>query len=314
MTNDQLKTMSSLSNEMGVGVIAALGVFVFGSGGLITSVLFIGLAPVFMGVYILHTLLKFKHGLLDPRHKVRIDVLGAVATPEQKLGLFARIIDLLANRKVGLKFHDYVLKQLGVTSDVDFGQEMMARVEAQFKNHENPLLRGDLKTESERRWPYWKDEAGEWQGQFELHLRVPDDMTLSVFNHDRLISGDDVSFLTYRLVSRTDLERAYVASLQRTQEMASYVVATCAMLGFGLLLLSLPLFTLVAPGFVAFVCALISSSAVAVAAGILVFTKLVKKALHARSVAAFANHVVNSDESLRTVTNALIRNKEEVKE
>jgi hypothetical protein len=154
----------------------------------------VGVAVLIVGGILLRGLMVFKHGLLDARNKVRVDVLGDVASRQKDPTLFELCISLMSVKQVGERFYAYVLKQLGVDNEVEFGKEMLFRLGEAFKNDPNPLTRGDLKAAAQQRWKMWKDELGELQGQFELHESLPSHMEPSVFMHDKLISGDPLSF------------------------------------------------------------------------------------------------------------------------
>jgi hypothetical protein len=274
-----------------------------------------GLCMLLVGGILLHGLMRFRHGLLDARNRTRFDVLGDVATREKDPSLLERLISLMTMKGVGERFRTYVLEQLGVGNEAEFGHEMLARLGEAFKNDPNPLTRGDLKAAARQRWKAWKDELGEHQGQFELHEPLPVHMEPSVFMHDKLISGDPLSFYCYRYLTDSDLKRAYGASLQRVQETASYVPSVAALLGFGVALCSTHMLADLAQSmFLGVVLAIIAGVASAIGFALWSLTTLAEKALHVRSVAAFAHHRVNSDETLRTVQSlATARAKEEAK-
>lgn len=285
------------------------------AGGVVAAFSSSGFFVLIASMYLMHMLLNFKHGLLDPRNNVREDVLGDVATRNEDPGILARILSLLSIQKVGFRFRDYVLKSMGVADEREFGHEMLSRLHAEYQNDPNPLTRGDLKEAALKRWPMSKDEHGAMQGQFELHVDIPKHMEPSVFMHDKLISGDDLSFYAYRYLTDSDLKRAYGASLQRVTETSTYVPAVALLIGLATSYFSFPWLVhgTQSPLFGGLL-AVGSSIAVAAAAAMFVLTKLAEMATHVRAVSAFAHHRVNSDETLRTVQAlATARGKEEAK-
>ncbi|MFG6488257.1 TraM recognition domain-containing protein [Roseateles sp. BYS78W] len=300
-----------------LGGFMAMAIGKSGGGGVpaVAVMLPLGIGILIVGGILLRGLMTFRHGLLDARNKVRVDVLGDVATREKDPSLLERFISMMSVQAVGQRFYAYVLKQLGVDSEAEFGKEMLFRLGEAFKNDPSPLTRGDLKEAARKRWPMWKDELGALQGQFELHESLPSHMEPSVFMHDKLISGDPLSFYCFRYLTDADLKRAYGASLRRVQETASYVPSVAALLGVGIMLCLLHCMAgQTQSQFLGFVLALVAGAASAVGFAVWSLTTLAEKALHVKSVAAFAHHRVNSDETLRTVQSlATARAKEEQK-
>jgi hypothetical protein len=299
------------------------------------------------GAVLLHHLLHFKHGLLDRRRKTRTDVIGGVI-PEPEEGVIDRLLSLTAMKRFGVLFGQFVFKQLSIdsnrvaaeeraaaarddgpgtsalrpteTSEVnikslpEFAAEMMKRFATPFEKHEDMLLRGDLEGHAKKLWPYWVDSDGNLQGQFELHFPLPADMEPSIYLHDKLISGDDVSFLCYRELNQENMTQAYATSLQRIQETVSYVPAAAMTLGLGIAGTVFPMLVTAAQSkSVGLGLALFGGITFAAGVATWILGTLAKMALHVRSVAAFANAKVNSDESLRTTTPAVMRNNEEIK-
>jgi hypothetical protein len=301
------------------GSAAAIALTAVLSGGISVALIVrvvAGVALLLAGACYLPYLARHKHGLLDGnRNQVRTDLMGQVATVEEEEGLLSKLHGLMSVLKVADKFRKYVFAQLSVPDEHEFGKEMLFRLGEAYKNHADPLIRGDLVAASRKRYPSGYDaKTGNFTGQFEINEELPAHMEPSIFDNDKLITGEDVSLLAYRYVHDDDLKAAYGTSLTRVQETASYVPSAAGILGLGATVLAYPVLSaMTQSAAIGALVALFSGAALAAGAALWVLTQLAEKALHVRSVSAFAQHKVNCDETLLDITRAMVLRKEQLK-